>query len=319
MHVQRNSAYASRLVNLSEEIGGDITIVEEEADTERLIKKVAEGALPYTVADEDVAMVNATYYSNIDVSTPISFPQKVAWATRKNAPELLGAVNAWIQAMKQDADYYVIYNKYFKSQKSILRRVRSDYSTVSGSSISPYDELIKRTADSLGWDWRLLAAQMYQESKFNANAESWAGAVGLMQLLPATGELYGVSDVSQPQQSMKAAAAYLSWLDTIWAKYVPESEERIKFVLASYNAGQGHVLDARRLARKYGKNPSKWEDVSFYLKRKSLPEYYNDPVAKSGYCRGSEPVNYVREILHRYDRYRQLVDAGEGTLLTASI
>ena len=319
VHVQKNSAYASRLANLSEEIGGDITIVEEEADTERLIKKVAEGALPYTVADEDVAMVNATYYSNIDVSTPISFPQKVAWATRKNAPELLGAVNAWIQSMKQDADYYVIYNKYFKSQKSILRRVRSDYSTVSGSHISPYDELIKRTADSLGWDWRLLAAQMYQESKFNANAESWAGAVGLMQLLPATGELYGVSDVSQPKQSMKAAAAYLSWLDTIWAKYVPDSEERVKFVLASYNAGQGHVLDARRLARKYGKNPSRWEDVSYYLKRKSLPEYYNDPVAKSGYCRGSEPVNYVREILHRYDRYRQLVDAGAGTLLTASI
>ena len=307
VHVHKNSAYAGRLANLSEEIGGTIKVVEEDIDTETLIKMVADGEIDYTVADEDIAMVNATYYPSVDVHTPVSFPQKVAWATRKNAPELLGAVNDWIREMKQGTDYYVIYNKYFKSPKTMLKRVRSDYSSVAGAYISPYDELIRRAADTIGWDWRLLAAQVYQESKFDAEAESWAGATGLMQLLPSTGEMYGVTNMFSPAQSLKAGATYISWLDNIWTKYVPDAEERRKFVLASYNAGQGHVLDARRLARKYGKNPERWEDVAQFLLLKAKPEYYNDPVVKSGYCRGAEPVNYVREILQRYDRYRQLV------------
>ena len=310
VHVQKNSAYSARLTNLAEEIGGEIGIVEEDTDTETLIKMVADGEIDYTVADEDIALVNATYYSSIDVSTPVSFPQKVAWATRQNAPQLLSAVNDWIREMKQGTDYYVIYNKYFKSPKTMLKRVRSDYSSVAGEYISPYDELLQRAADTLGWDWRLLAAQVYQESKFDAQAKSWAGAEGLMQLLPATGEMYGATDMMSPTQSLKAATAYLDWLDKIWAKYVPDAEERRKFVLASYNAGQGHVLDARRLARKYGKDPARWEDVAHFLLLKSEPEYYNDPVVKSGYCRGSEPVNYVREILQRYNRYQQLVDEG---------
>lgn len=310
IHVQRNSAYAIRLENLAEEIGGKINIVQEEPgmDAEALIRKVADGTIDYTVADEDVALVNATYYSNIDVKTPISFPQKIAWATRSNAPKLLHAVNDWIQRMKKQTDYYVIYSKYYKSPKATLRRVRSNYSSLSSDRISPYDDYIRQAADSLGWDWRLLAAQIYQESRFDPTAESWAGAIGLMQLLPETGELYGIEDMLDPVQSLRAGTAYLKWLDDIWQKYVPDDQERIKFVLASYNAGQGHVLDARRLALKAGRNPASWEDVSYFLLRKSDPTYYNDPVVKSGYCRGREPVNYVIDILSRYENYRQLVN-----------
>ncbi|MEM6842625.1 MAG: transporter substrate-binding domain-containing protein [Bacteroidota bacterium] len=305
--VPANSSYTTRLENLSEEIGGEIKIVEKELDSETLIRMVADGEIEFTVAKEDLALVNATYHSIIDVNTPVSFPQKIAWATRTNAPQLLDAVNGWIKGMKQEADYYVIYNKYYKSPKATLRRVRSDYSSLSGSTISPYDETIKQAADSLGWDWRLLAAQAYQESRFDAEAKSWAGAVGLMQLMPATGEMYGVTNMLNAQQSLQAAVAYMKWLDKIWKKYVPDDKERIKFVLASYNAGQGHVLDARRLARKNGENPESWRSVSKYLLLKSKPEYYNDPVVKSGYVRGAEPVNYVREILTRYERYKQLV------------
>lgn len=316
IYVQKNSAYAERLANLAEEIGGDITVIEEDADTETLIKMVADGEIDYTVADEDIAMVNATYHSAIDVQTPVSFPQKVAWATRKNAPDLLTATNDWLRNIKRSADYNTIYKKYFRSPKTTLKRVRSEYSSISGEYISPYDDLMRQHAIALGWDWRLLAAQAYQESKFDAEAESWAGAIGLMQLLPSTGELYKVTNMSDPAQSLRAATDYLLWLDGIWTKYVPDAEERRKFVLASYNAGQGHVLDARRLARKYGKNPERWEDVAHFLLLKSQPEYYNDPVSKSGYCRGSEPVNYVREILHRYDRYCQLMH--EGTLLASA-
>lgn len=323
VYVPQNSAYADRLANLAEEIGGPIEVIEENLDTEALIKLVAEGEIDYTVANENIARVNATYYPVVDVRTPVSFPQKVAWATRKNAPALRLAVNDWIKQVKRETDYHVIYNKYFRSPKTTLRRVRSDYYGLATERISPYDDLFRQYAASLGWDWRLLAAQAYQESKFDATAKSWAGAEGLMQLLPSTGEMYGVTNMLDPDQSLRAGAEYLAWLDDIWAKYVPDAEERRKFVLASYNAGQGHVLDARRLARKYGKNPERWEDVAEFLLLKSEPAYYSDPEVKSGYCRGTEPVNYVHEILQRYDRYQQLVDEGvmmasvaEGTVGT---
>lgn len=325
VHVQQNSAYAARLNNLKEEIGGEIQIKEhaEGLDAEALIKQVAEGKIEYTVADEDVALVNATYYPIIDVKTAISFPQKVAWATRKNAPELLEAVNKWIRSMRKQTDYYVLYSKYFKSPKATLKRMHSNYSSLGSNSVSPYDDMIKQVADSVGWDWRLLAAQIYQESQFNTQAESWAGALGLMQLLPETGALYGISDMMDPHQSIKAGVAYLNWLDNMWAKYISNNEERMKFVLASYNAGQGHVLDARRLAQKYGKNPNKWDNnVEYFLKMKSKPEYYNDPVVTSGYCRGSEPVNYVEQILRRYSSYKQLLntkDEASDIVLEASL
>ncbi len=310
VHVAEKSAYAARLKNLEEEMGSDINIVESANgfNTEAFIRQVAQGEIPYTVAGEDVALVNATYYPDLDVQTFISFPQKIAWATRRNAPGLLASVNQWLQGMKKQTEYYVIYNKYFKSPKTTLKRVHSDYYAVATSHISPYDAAIKQAANGLGWDWRLLTAQVYQESHFNTEAASSKGALGLMQLLPETGQMYGVSDMLNPEQSIKAGVAYLNWLDKLWKKYIPENEERIKFVLASYNAGQGHVLDARRLAKKYGKNPDKWDgNVAFFLEMKSKPKYYKDPVATSGYCRGAEPVHYVEDILSRYTSYKQLV------------
>ncbi len=316
IHVPQGSAFAERLAHLSAEIGGEIQIVEERMSPEQLIKMVADGEIDYTIADENQARVNTAYYPLIDVETPISFPQKVAWATRPEAEMLLSAVNSWMVKMKRGPEYNMIYRKYFHSPKTMLRRVRSEYSSVGGEFISPYDPQLRQHASTLGWDWRLLAAQVYQESKFDPEAKSWAGAEGLMQLLPSTGEMYGVTDMVNPTQSLRAGTAYLAWLDALWIKYVPDQEERIKFVLASYNAGQGHVLDARRLAIKHERNPESWEDVAEFLLLKSEAAYYTDPVVKSGYCRGSEPVNYVHEILQRYDTYYQLMP--EGTMIASA-
>ncbi len=324
VYVKKSSAYEARLRNLNEETGGDIIIHKmDDTDEETLIAQVAKGEIPYTIVDEDVARVSNIYYPNLDVNTAVSFPQKIAWATRKNAPELLQTVNEWILKMKKEADYYVIYNKYFKNPQASLRRLKSAYSTIlDNGKISPYDALIQNAADELGWDWRLLAAQIYQESKFKTDAESWMGAVGLMQIMPATAETFGIEDRTNPGESIRAGVTYLIWLDMLWKKYIPDAQERVKYILASYNAGQGHVLDARRLARKYGKNPNKWENVADYLQQKSNPEFYNDPVVYSGYCRGDEPVTYVKEILSRYQRYKQLVitpNAEELIAQTASV
>ncbi|MDA0195694.1 MAG: transporter substrate-binding domain-containing protein [Bacteroidetes bacterium] len=319
VHVRPSSSYAERLRNLSGEIGDDIQIVEdyEETTQEELIEMVSNGSIDYTIADEHIAMVNATYYLNIDVKTPISFPQNIAWAVRKNSTNLLEILDHWIDRMKKTPDYYVIFNKYFKNPKIHLARVRSDYSNIfSGNKISPYDALIKATAQDLNWDWKLLAAQIYQESKFDPKARSWAGAIGLMQMIPETGMAYGVVNLENPANSLKSGASHIKWLNDYWKKKVPDSLERTRFILGSYNAGHGHVLDAYRLTEKYKGDQTKWNEVAQYLLKKSKTQYFNDPVVNFGYCLCQEPVQYVENILYLFDQYSTLI--GEDAQIRSS-
>ena len=309
VHVMNESSFKDRLQNLSQEIGGEIIIHEDSAtaETESLIQKVAMGEIQYTVTDQTIGMVNAIYYPNLDIGTVLSLPQQIAWAVRKNSPSLLGAVNEWLEELKRNGRFKSLYNKYFNNPRSSQIRITSDYSSLGGNKLSPYDDEIKSEAKILGWDWRLLASVVYQESNFQPNAESWAGAVGLMQLMPATAEEFGARDRTNPHQSLKAGVRYLKYLDKLWGKYVHDQNERLKFVLSSYNAGLSHIIDARNLAKKYGKDPTRWEDVEIYLKEKSNPKFYRDPVVVAGYCKCEEPVKYVREILNRYEEYKILI------------
>lgn len=307
VHVMKSSSFAQRLRHLSEEIGGDIHIVEDSAgaQSESLIERVAMKQIDYTVTDHQIAMVNAAYYPNLDVSTILSLPQHIAWGVRKDSPKLMAALNDWLASIKKKPTFMVIYNRYFKSPRTSLIRNQSDYSSINGTKISPYDNLIKAGAKRLGWDWRLLAAIVYQESKFKTNDESWAGARGLMQLMPETAERFGASDRDDPAQSMRAGVNYLRYLDRYWSKSIDDPAMRVKFVLASYNVGLSHVIDARKLAAKYGGNSMMWDDqVEQYLLKKSDPTYYRDPVAPAGYCRCEEPVNYVKDVLERYEQYK---------------
>jgi len=310
VYVRKNSSYYKRLRNLEEEVGGDIDIVEMPGDltTEDLIKKVAEGEIPYTVADYNIAAINKTYNPNLDIETKLSFSQRIAWAVRESSPELLKEINEWIAMMKQRTEYYVIYNKYFKNSKSYRRRVKSDFFSLESGRISRYDDIIKQYADSIGWDWRLLSSQIYQESKFNPRTKSWAGAKGLMQLMPRTARELGVTNLYDPESSIIAGTRYIEYLNDQWS-YLEDSTTRLKFILASYNAGFNHVKDAQRLAEKENKDPEDWEVVSEYLLKLSNPEYYNDPVVKYGYVRGEEPYYYVREILNRFEHYRKFTSA----------
>lgn len=308
VYVRYSSSYVERLKNLSEEIGGDILIIEDfpNVETEEIIRKVAHGEIDFTVTEEDIALVNSRYYSNLDINTPVSFPQQIAWGVRKNSDSLLTTLNDWIVKMRKTPDYYTVYNKYFKSSRASRMRASSKYSSLGGQEISPYDELIKKTADTLDWDWRLLAAQVFKESKFDPESESWAGAVGLMQVLPTTGEEYGIKNLKNPIQNLKAATQHLLWLKSLWDDVIEDKEERVKFILASYNVGHGHVFDARRLTEKYGDDPDSWSDVAEFLLKKSNSAYFNDEVVEYGYCRGTEPVNYVHEIFSTYDNYKSL-------------
>lgn len=309
VYVRKGSSYYRRLKNLSEEIGGDIHIVEakEGIATEDLIRKVAEKEIKYTVADENIAQLNQNHYNNIDVKTKLSTEQKIAWAVRKNAPKLLDTVNDWINSMRNTAVYNVIYNKYFKNKSAARERRNSSYFSLTSNQISQFDPILKKYSEKIEYDWLLLASLAYQESKFNPRATSWVGARGLMQLMPGTARQYGAKNLFDPEQSIKAGTKYLKWLNKLWAKKVPDPQERQKFILASYNAGQGHVLDARRLTKKYGGDPNKWDDVAEYLRLKSNKKYYTDEVVKYGYCRGEEPYHYVKEIMNRYKHYKRFI------------
>ena len=312
IHVRKNSSYFERLKNLEEEVGGHVNIktVPGNTSTDELIRRVAKGEIEFTVADKNIAQVNKTYHPGIDIRTDISFPQRLAWAVRKNSTELLGAVNDWIMDMRKGSDYYVIYNKYFKNRKLQTQRVKSELYSKSSGKISPYDKIFKEFGKEVGMDWRLLASQAYQESRFKPKVASWAGAKGLMQLMPATAKRFGATDPGDPRQSVKAGTTYLRWLEDHWSG-IEDSTERLKFMLASYNVGEGHVKDAQRLAKKYDKDPKEWKNISEFLLKKQKREYYNDPVVKYGYCRGREPVNYVREIMERFEHYAEFVKRGQ--------
>ena len=306
IYVIDGTSHELHLKNLSEELGGDILIQNDTltAESESLIRKVALGEIDYTVADHTMARVNSAYYPNLDVGTVLSIPQQIAWALRKNSPKLMEVIDEWLLQIKQQPTFMVIYNRYFRSPRTSLVRMQSDYSSLGGNKLSPYDDLIKQGADKLGWDWRLLAAVVYQESKFNPTGESWAGARGLMQLMPETAKRFGATDLKDPKQSLNAGVNYLMYLEKYWTKRIPDQQERLKFVLASYNAGLSHILDARKLCKKYDKDEAKWSDVAYFLLKKSDPTFYRDPLLTAGYCKCEEPVNYVEVVLERFEEYK---------------
>jgi len=168
--------------------------------------------------------------------------------------------------------------------------------------------LIKEACRNTPLDWRLVTSLMYEETRFIHERTSWAGACGLMQLMPSVMQDYGIDSSCGPKQNIQAGVKLLVRLDKFWRDYIPDQNERLKFVLASYNAGLGHVKDAQRLTKKFGKDTLFWNDnVGDYMKLKSKPKYYQDEVVVHGYCRGEGVHNYVTEILSRYDQYKLLI------------
>ena len=227
----------------------------------------------------------------------------VQWAVDKDNHELAEALNNWYKTgmyeeMKKE-------ERYLLSSASVKRHVFSPILNRSSGVISKYDDLFRKYAPIVRWDWRLIAAQCYQESCFDPNARSWAGARGLMQIMPSTAAHLGLpmDQIYQPEPNIAAAARYLKELSQAFSD-IPSAGDRQCFVLAAYNGGSFHVRDAMALTQKNGKNPKRWSDVSRYLRLLSDPQYYNDPVVKHGYMRSSETLDYVDKIRMRYGQYR---------------
>lgn len=306
--VVEGSKYHDRLENLNAELGGgiDIRLVSNEEDEEALIKKVSLGEIDYTLADNNIADINTTYYSNIDVRLKVGYDQRSAWAVGLEADSLCSVVNRWFNESKNNYIYQYLYHKYFKQTKA----KSGDYKKyIDSRTISAFDGLFKKYASTIGWDWKLLASMSYQESRFQPTARSWVGAKGLMQLMPHTALVLGIDSarLEEPETSVRGAVLYLKSVEKYFLS-IEDAGERTKFILASYNAGVGHVKDAMALAAKLGRNPVVWEgNVADCLLLKSNPEYFNDPVVRCGYLRGDETFRFVSEIMVRYLEYKDVI------------
>ena len=173
--------------------------------------------------------------------------------------------------------------------------------------ISAYDRIIRTISEQEGNDWRLMSAIAYHESRFTADITSNRGARGLMQIMPRVARQYNVEkdELMNPETNVRVANKIFTKIST--SLRLPasiSSRDRLSLVLASYNGGIGHVLDARRLASTHGENPNSWEVVSRYLKLKAQPEYYENEVVKCGRFTGSgQTLAFVNDVLGRYDKY----------------
>lgn len=303
--VRQGSKFDHRLQHLEDEVGGGINIVYA-ADTvtsEDLIGMVATHKIQLTVTTADIAKFAQALFPKLDYSLKISFPQRAAWAVNKNSEELLEYINNWAEDKKNHQEFTKLYRRYFEQSIAEANKIE----LMNSNGISQYDHLFKIYGGQIGWDWRLLAAIAYKESKFDPMTVSWAGACGLMQLMPKTAISLGADSVQQmfdPEVSVRLGAKYLKKLEKLFPT-VTDPDEKVKFTLAAYNSGPAHIFDARALARKYGKDPDVWfGNVEHYILLKSEPEFYTDSVCKYGYCRGIEVVTYVKQVIGKWEQYK---------------
>lgn len=271
--------------------------VEVVPDTAALVKKLRDGEadlIAYPLTEEFVKKAGLV---------PTGYNKNGHWAVRINSTELASALDDWYgEGVEVDATKAM--QERAQQSSHIERRAQAVYLSRDRGVISVYDNLFKQASTATGWDWRLIAAQCYQESAFDPNARSYVGAQGLMQIMPKTAASLGLKpeEVFMPEKNISAAANYISQLERQFSD-VRSRDERVKFVLASYNGGSGHVRDAMNLAKKYGHNPLVWSEVAPYILALSQPKYYKDPVVRYGYMIGKETAGYVQKIMERYRDY----------------
>ena len=302
IHLPQGSHEVQLLMHLSDQIGDTIYIVEcDSLNSFDLVKAVAAGQIDYTVVEEYVARMASIGMKGLDTKLNVSVEQPLCWAFKNhdNDSSLLLAVNGWIDGFEQ-RNVNRILAKYV-NKGNVFGNTRKPKE----GEISGFDALIKKTARDIGWDWRLLASLICQESRFKMDLESEKGAFGLMQLMPVVMEKYGIDYDATAEEQIAAGGKLLKYLGQCFENKVADSAERVKFVLAAYNAGLGHVYDAQRLALKYGKYPDVWDDnVDYYILNKS--KFHNDTCCKAGYLRGTETYRFVQEVLDRYYQYKAI-------------
>ncbi len=253
--------------------------------------------LQMETAQDTASLIQKLENGEIDFIA-LEIPQ---WKTRDNTPELTNEIQKWWNPSRKEK----LQEASAARKKTAHRQSRPPMKDRTRGIISAYDELFARHSAQIGWDWRLLAAQCYQESGFDPQAESWMGAQGLMQIMPGTAAELRInpSHIFHPETNIKAGVRYIRKIQRSFSD-IANAEERIRFTLAAYNGGTLHIQDARALARRDGRADDVWKEVEPYILKLSEPKYYRDPIVKHGYMRGSETVDYVNQIGERWKQYR---------------
>jgi membrane-bound lytic murein transglycosylase F len=297
IYVRRATSYEERLRELKSR-GMDIQIrLYDEVPTEEFIRMVAEKEILLTIADSNIALLNRRYYPGVKVAFPVEEPQTLGWAVRKGDRELREAINAFFDLIMENGTYAKIHDQYYGNVEIFdyvdLRKYHKRLKT----RLPRYRDMIKEASKKHGFDWRLITAMVYQESHFDPDARSHTGVEGIMQLTQVTAEEMGVEDRLDVSQAIHGGVRYLKKL----YKQFEEAREpdRTLIALAGYNVGAGHVRDAQKLAAEMGMNPNSWSALEQVLPLLRYPKYYRK--TKHGYCRGTEPVRYVKRIRTYYD------------------
>lgn len=303
IYVSSNSPAEMRLEQIVAEAALDslhILPVDSLGDVD-LIKSVADGdGIRYAAVDTRLAGLFERHHPTLDTELRISVPLRYSWMLHKGNQSLTEQISCFFSSSpeeeEEDPDRLLTMESgnYFKGLRSPLHTP-----TIRQGAISPYDEIFMNEAKRLGWHWTYLAAIAFTESRFIPDIVARSGARGLMGVMPATGRAYGVSkdQLLDPLTAVRVAVNCLRDNEKSFSN-IRDIHERECFTLAAYNAGYGHVLDAMRLARKNSAPDSVWNGgVREYLLLKSTPKYFNDPVVKYGYVRGSETVKYVDNIM----------------------
>ncbi|QKX16839.1 transporter substrate-binding domain-containing protein [Microbulbifer sp. YPW1] len=312
IHLLRSSSQFELLMELFaehpelKEIKIDITLVPEDLTIPQILDRVADGDYDLTIADDITVRLEHHWRDDVvnvfDLHVEDNY---YAWMVRESNPKLLEAVTKFFNDPKIVKLRQTLFHKYFDEPKRTRDEIKS--LSIKGE-ISPFDKLVKKYADEYDFDWRLIVAQMFQESTFNPKAKSWVGARGLMQVMPDTGKQVGEKNLFDPETSVRAGLKYLNWLHRKFEDKGISPENKMWFTLASYNAGLGHVYDAQDLAEQKGWNRKVWfNNVEKAMLLLSEKKYYSK--ARYGYARGREPYDYVRKISQRFRTYAALLEA----------
>jgi len=297
VHVRQGTSYEERLRELKEQ-GLDLNIkLHDDTPTDELIKMVAEREIDITIADSNVALLNRRYYPDVRMLFSISEPQHIGWAVKKGEKALLDQINRFFEKMKQEHRLARIYKKYYSAVEVFDYVDLKKYHHRLNTRLPKYEEIIKKTSKKHGFDWRFIAAVIYQESHLDPKARSNTGVRGIMQLTQTTAKEMGIKNRLDPAQSINGGVKYLKKLYDRYKNI--QGFDRMLFTLAGYNVGPGHILDARKIARQKGLDPNRWSSLEQTLPLLRQPKFYKDTTY--GYCRGTEPVRFVHRVLTYYD------------------
>jgi membrane-bound lytic murein transglycosylase F len=299
------SPYHAMLQRIRDQ-GVDVTIFRADAgiNTETALFRVSQGIYDLTVIGSHEIKAELSRQLNLVAHINLEDPQPLVWAVRQANSQLLSELNGFIEMEYRKGFYNVLYGRYIdepvarKGDSRVLAQI---------DQLSPYDEIVHKYADYYSFDWRLITAQMYHESRFNPRAVSKSGAEGLMQLLPATAAMVGIDDLYDPDASIYGGVRYLAYLRSLFEESLA-LEDRTWFTLASYNAGYNRVKRARALAEEMNLDGNRWFDnVEVAMLRLARPYRKNGELVRA--CRCGQTVVYVREIRTLYNNYLRLSES----------